>query len=86
MRLNESMLAQERESETRKARLEVLERVIGEKLNDALLRVPAETQNLNERLTRVEEWGSQTQMDGRTIASMVDNHQEWQSQVERESN
>ena len=44
VRLNESMLAQERESETRKARLEVLERVIGEKLNDALLRVPAETQ------------------------------------------
>ena len=82
VRLNESMLAQERESETRKARLEVLERVIGEKLNDALLRVPAETQNLNERLTRIEEWGSQTQMDGRTVASMVDNHQEWQSQVE----
>ena len=62
VRLNESMLAQERESETRKARLEVLERVIGEKLNDALLRVPAETQNLNERLTRIEEWGSKTQM------------------------
>ena len=82
VRLNESMLAQERESETRKARLEVLERVIGEKLNDALLRVPAETQNLNERLTRIEEWGSQTQMDGRTVASIVDNHQEWQSQVE----
>ena len=59
VRLNESMLAQERESETRKARLEVLERVIGEKLNDTLLRVPAETQNLNERLTRIEEWGSQ---------------------------
>ena len=35
VRLNESMLAQERESETGKARLEVLERVIGEKLNDA---------------------------------------------------
>ena len=48
VRLNESMLAQERESETRNARLEVLERVIGEKLNDALLRVPAKTQNLNE--------------------------------------
>ena len=78
VRLNESMLAQERESETRKARLEVLERVIGE-LNDALLRVPAETQNLNERLTRIEEWGSQTQVDGRTVASMVDNHQELQS-------
>ena len=28
-----------------------LERVIGEKLNDALLRVPAETENLNERHT-----------------------------------
>ena len=82
VRLNESMLAQERESETRKARLEVLERVIGDKLNDALLRVPAETQNLNERLTRIEEWSSQTQMDGRTIVSMVDNHQEWQTQVE----
>ena len=76
VRLNESMLAQERESETRKARLEVLERVIGEKLNNALLPVPAETQNLNERLTRIEEWSSQTQMDGRTIASTVDNHQE----------
>ena len=48
----------------------------------ALLRVPAETQNLNERLTRIEELGSQVQMDERTVASMVDNHQEWQSQVE----
>ena len=82
VRLNESMLAQERESETSKARLEVLERVIGEKLNDAMLRVPAETQNLNERLTRIEELSSQGQMDERTVASMVDNHQEWQSQVE----
>ena len=76
VRLNESMLAQERESETGKARFEVLERVIGEKLNDALLRVPAETHNLNERLTRIEEWGSQPQMDERTIASTVDNRQE----------
>ena len=73
MRLNESILAQERVSETKKARLEV---------NDALLRVATETQNLNERLTRIEEWGSQTQMDGRTVASLVENHQEWQSQVE----
>ena len=32
VRLNELMLAQERDSETRKARLEVLERVIGEKM------------------------------------------------------
>ena len=47
VRLNESMLAQERESETRKARLEVLERVIGEKLNDALFRVPAENPHPN---------------------------------------
>ena len=41
VRLNEAMLAQERESETSKARLEVLERVIGEKLNDAMLRCQA---------------------------------------------
>ena len=39
VRLQESMLAQERESETRKARLEVLEKFVGEKLNDAMLRV-----------------------------------------------
>ena len=82
VRLNESLLAQERESETRKARLEVLEKFIGEKLNDAMLRVPAETQNLNQRLTRLEELSSQSQMGERTVASMVDNHQEWQSQVE----
>ena len=82
VRLNESMLAQERESETRKARLEVLEKFIGEKLNDAMLRVPAETRNLNERLVRLEEWSSQSQLEDRKLASMVDNHQEWQSQVE----
>ena len=55
VRLQESMLAQERESETRKARLEVLEKFVGEKLNDAMLRVPAETRNLNERLLKLEE-------------------------------
>ena len=82
VRLNESMLAQERESETRKARLEVLEKFIGEKLNDAMLRVPAETRNLNERLMKLEEWSSQSQFEDRKAASMVDNHQEWQSQVE----
>ena len=82
VRLNESMLAQERESETRKARLEVLEKFVGEKLTDALLRVPAETRNLNERLMKLEEWSSQTQLEERRVASMVDNHQEWQSQVE----
>ena len=76
------MLAQERESETRKARLEVLEKFVGEKLNDAMLRVPAETRNLNERLLKLQEWGSQSQLEERKIASMVDNHQEWQSQVE----
>ena len=47
-----------------------------------MLRVPAETQNLNQRLTRLEELISQSQMEERTVASMVDNHQEWQSQVE----
>ena len=82
VRLNESMLAQERESETGKARLEVIERVIGEKLNDAMLRLPAETQNLNQRLTKLEESSSQPQLGERTVASMVDSHQEWQTQVE----
>ena len=65
VRLNESLLAQERESETRKARLEVLEKFIGEKLNDAMLRVPAETRNLNERLLKLEEWSSQSQLEDR---------------------
>ena len=60
VRLNKSVLAQERESETRKARLEVLEKFIGEKLNDAMLRAPAETRNLNERLIELEEWISVT--------------------------
>ena len=82
VRLQESMLAQERESETRRARLEVLEKFVGEKLNDAMLRVPAETRNLNERLLKLEEWGSQSQLEERKFASMVDNHQEWQNQVE----
>ena len=82
VRLNESMLAQERESETRKARLEVLEKFVGEKLNDAMLRVPAENQNLNRKLEKLEELNSQSQLGERTAASMVDNHQEWQSQVE----
>ena len=82
VRLNESMLAQERESETRKARLEILEKFVGEKLNDAMLRVPAETRNLNERLLKLEEWSSQSQLEDRKVASMVDNHQEWQSQAQ----
>ena len=64
------------------ARLEVLEKFIGEKLNDAMLRVPAETRNRNERLVKLEEWSSQSQLEDRKAASMVDNHQEWQSQVE----
>ena len=68
-----------RESETRKARLEVLEKFVGEKLNDAMLRVPAETRHLNERLMKLEEWSSQSQFEDRKVASMVDNHQEWQS-------
>ena len=74
VRLNESMLAQERESETRKARLEVLEKFVGEKLNDAMLQVPAETRNLNERLLRLEEWSSQSQLEDRKVASLVDSH------------
>ena len=49
-RLHASMLAQERESETRTARLEVLERFTSEHLNDATLRLPAETLNLHQRL------------------------------------
>ena len=39
--LHASMLAQERESETRKARFGVLERFTSEHLNDAMLRLPA---------------------------------------------
>ena len=79
-RLHASMLAQERESETRKARLEVLERFTSERLNDAILRLPVETQNLNQRLTSLEESCSKSQLEGRTLASAIDNHQEWQSQ------
>ena len=45
-RLNASMLAQERESETRKARLEVLERFTSEHLNDAILRLPETTDDV----------------------------------------
>ena len=81
-RLNASMLAQERESETRRARLEVLERFISEHLNDAILRLPEETLMLHRRLTTLEESTSKSQLEDRTIASMVDNHQEWQTQVE----
>ena len=81
-RLHASMLAQERESETRKARLEVLERFTSEHLNDAMLRLPAETLNLHQRLASLEESSSKSQLDDRTLASMIDNHQEWQSQVE----
>ena len=81
-RLNASMLAQERESQTRRARLEVLERFISEHLNDAIIRLPEETLNLHRRLTTLEESTSKSQMEDRTIASMVDNHQEWQTQVE----
>ena len=54
VRLNASMLAQERESETRKARLEVLERFISEHLNDAILRLLI----LHRRLTSLEETAS----------------------------
>ena len=78
VRLQESMLAQEKESETRSARLEVLEKFVGENLNDAMLRVPAETRNLNERLLKLDGWVSQSQLEEREIASMVDHHQEWE--------
>ena len=61
---------------------QILEKFVGEHLNDTMLRVPAETRNLNERLLKLEEWGSQSQLEERKIASMVDNHQEWQNQVE----
>ena len=76
------MLAQERESETRKARLEVLERFTSEHLDDAMLRLPAKTRNLHQRLMSLEESNSKSQLESRTLASMIDNHQEWQSQVE----
>ena len=75
------MLAQERESD-RRARLEVLERFISERLNDAILRLLEETATLHRRLTTSEESASKSQLEDRTIAFIVDNHQEWQTQVE----
>ena len=39
-RLNEAMLSQEREGELRKARLDVVEQYLTDKLNDAMLRLP----------------------------------------------
>ena len=54
-RLHASMLAQEREAEMRKARLEVLERFTSEHLNGAMLPLPAETQNLHQRLASLED-------------------------------
>ena len=73
-RLHASMLAQERESETQRARLEVLERFISEHFTDAIKRLPAETQNLKK--TDLEESSSKSQLDQRTLASMIDNHQD----------
>ena len=49
-RLNAATLAQEREAELRKARLEVLEQFVSENLNDAKLRLPAETPRSSEPL------------------------------------
>ena len=43
--------SQEREGETRKARLEVLERFVIDKVNDALVKLPQETQKLHQRLS-----------------------------------
>ena len=62
--------------------MEVLERFISEHLTDAIKRFPAETQNLHQRLMSLEESSSKSQLDQRTLASMIDNHQEWQTQVE----
>ena len=84
-RLHASMLAQERESETRKARLEVLERFTSEHLSDAMLRLPAETQNLHQRVMVLEELNSKSQLESRTLASMIDNHQEWQYPRQRKN-
>ena len=47
-----------------------------------MLRLPAETQILHQRLTALEESGSQSQLGDRTLDSVIDNHQEWQTQVE----
>ena len=81
-RLNAAMLAQEREAELRKARLDVLEQFLTENLNDAILRLPDETRNLHQRLTALEESGLRSQLGDRTLDSVIDNHQEWQNQVE----
>ena len=82
-RLNEAMLAQEREGELRKARLDVLEQFLTENLNDALLRLPEETRNLHHKLSALETSGPNTQYGDRALDSVIDNHQEWQDQVER---
>ena len=81
-RLNEAMLSQEREGETRKARLEVLERFVTDKVNDALLKLPKETQNLHQRLSVLEASGTQSKWGDQTLESVIDNHQGWQDQVE----
>ena len=47
-----------------------------------MLRLPAETLNLHPRLTGLEDLTSKSELDKRTLASMIDNHQEWQTQVE----
>ena len=82
-RLNEAMLSQEREGELRKAGLDVLEQFLTENVNDALLRLPEETRNLHQRLTVLETSGSQGQWGDRALESVIDNHQDWQNQVER---
>ena len=51
-------------------------------MNDTLLRVPEETRNLHQRLTVLEASGSQGQWGNRTLESVIDNHQEWQDQME----
>ena len=82
-RLNEAILSQEREGELKKARLEVIEQFLAEKVNDTLLRLPQETQNLHQRLTVLETSGSQGNRGDAILESVIDNHQDWQNQVER---
>ena len=51
-------------------------------MNDAIVGLPEETLILHRRLTSLEEGASKSQLDDRIRASMIDNHQEWQIQVE----
>ena len=60
----------------------VLQKFLSENVNDAMLRIPQETQNLHQRVIALEASRPLGSQGDTSLESVVDKHQDWQNQVE----